>query len=216
MACSVFFTDSAPHFVTWAASRRAATRRHRRGAWWRLRRCRGSRTPPAARTYPRWPCSRRYWPSRSKPPRPAVGGTAAVRLSANRFQSGRVRLHRPARRRRETRTRAGLAALPRRRDCVTCGTPITVTTCNPNRRYCSPRCRAADWHARHPATALLPRRERRCRRRSHPQRRTRRRSGRQRHRPMPALPPRTGHHRRRHPRRRRPRPNTGGDHIALP
>ena len=141
MACSVFFTDSAPHFVTWAASRRAATRRHRRGAWWRLRRCRASRTPPAARTYPRWPCSRRYWPSRSKPPRPAVGGTAAVRLSANRFQSGRVRLHRPARRRRETRARAGLAALPRRRDCVTCGTPITVTTCNPNRRYCSPRCR---------------------------------------------------------------------------
>ena len=38
------------------------------------------------------------------------------------------------------------------RDCVTCGTPITVTTRKPNRRYCSPRCRAADWHARHPRT----------------------------------------------------------------
>jgi endogenous inhibitor of DNA gyrase (YacG/DUF329 family) len=33
------------------------------------------------------------------------------------------------------------------RSCVTCGTIITVTTRNPNRRYCSPRCRAADWHA---------------------------------------------------------------------
>ena len=34
------------------------------------------------------------------------------------------------------------------RTCVTCGSPITVTTRNPNRRFCSPRCRAADWHAR--------------------------------------------------------------------
>ncbi|MBV8181247.1 MAG: hypothetical protein JO045_21090 [Mycobacterium sp.] len=34
------------------------------------------------------------------------------------------------------------------RDCAHCGTPITVTTRNPNRRYCSPRCRVADWHAR--------------------------------------------------------------------
>jgi len=32
------------------------------------------------------------------------------------------------------------------RDCVTCGTTITVTTRNPNRRFCSPRCRSADWH----------------------------------------------------------------------
>jgi hypothetical protein len=35
------------------------------------------------------------------------------------------------------------------RACVTCGQPITVTTRNPNRRFCSPRCRVADWHARH-------------------------------------------------------------------
>jgi endogenous inhibitor of DNA gyrase (YacG/DUF329 family) len=38
------------------------------------------------------------------------------------------------------------------RDCVTCGTPITVTTRNPNRRYCSARCRSADWHTRNRAT----------------------------------------------------------------
>jgi endogenous inhibitor of DNA gyrase (YacG/DUF329 family) len=35
------------------------------------------------------------------------------------------------------------------RTCVTCGSPITVTTRNPNRRFCSPRCRVADWHAHH-------------------------------------------------------------------
>lgn len=34
------------------------------------------------------------------------------------------------------------------RACLTCATPITVTTRNPNRRFCSPRCRVADWHAR--------------------------------------------------------------------
>jgi endogenous inhibitor of DNA gyrase (YacG/DUF329 family) len=34
------------------------------------------------------------------------------------------------------------------RDCAHCGTPITITTRNPNRRYCSPRCRGADWDAR--------------------------------------------------------------------
>lgn len=34
------------------------------------------------------------------------------------------------------------------RTCATCGRPITVTTRNPNRRYCSPHCRVADWHAR--------------------------------------------------------------------
>lgn len=32
--------------------------------------------------------------------------------------------------------------------CVTCSCPITITTRNPNRRFCSPRCRA-DWHAHH-------------------------------------------------------------------
>jgi hypothetical protein len=35
------------------------------------------------------------------------------------------------------------------RSCATCTTPITVTRRNPNRRYCSPRCRVADWHHRH-------------------------------------------------------------------
>lgn len=34
------------------------------------------------------------------------------------------------------------------RRCATCGTEITVTTRNPNRRYCSPRCRKATWQAR--------------------------------------------------------------------
>jgi endogenous inhibitor of DNA gyrase (YacG/DUF329 family) len=34
------------------------------------------------------------------------------------------------------------------RSCVTCGQTITVTTRNPTRRFCSPRCRVADWHAR--------------------------------------------------------------------
>lgn len=33
-------------------------------------------------------------------------------------------------------------------NCLGCGTTITVTTRNPNRRYCSPRCRKAAWHAR--------------------------------------------------------------------
>jgi endogenous inhibitor of DNA gyrase (YacG/DUF329 family) len=33
--------------------------------------------------------------------------------------------------------------------CLTCATAITVTARNPNRRYCSPRCRVADWHRHH-------------------------------------------------------------------
>lgn len=37
------------------------------------------------------------------------------------------------------------------RACATCADPITVTTRNPNRRFCSPRCRVADWHARNRA-----------------------------------------------------------------
>jgi len=32
--------------------------------------------------------------------------------------------------------------------CLGCGTTITLTTRNPNRRYCSPRCRKAAWQAR--------------------------------------------------------------------
>src|SRR5262249_8883567 len=33
--------------------------------------------------------------------------------------------------------------------CATCGAPITVTTRHPTKRYCSPRCRVADWHRHH-------------------------------------------------------------------
>jgi endogenous inhibitor of DNA gyrase (YacG/DUF329 family) len=40
------------------------------------------------------------------------------------------------------------------RSCATCTKPITVTSRNPNRRYCSPRCRVADWHRRHDRTHL--------------------------------------------------------------
>lgn len=38
--------------------------------------------------------------------------------------------------------------------CAHCSRPITITSRNPNRRYCSPRCRVADWHARHDRTHL--------------------------------------------------------------
>jgi endogenous inhibitor of DNA gyrase (YacG/DUF329 family) len=33
--------------------------------------------------------------------------------------------------------------------CPTCGQPIEVTARNPNKRFCSSRCRVADWHRRH-------------------------------------------------------------------
>ena len=33
------------------------------------------------------------------------------------------------------------------RTCDTCGAAITVTARNPNRRFCSPRCRKAAWQA---------------------------------------------------------------------
>jgi endogenous inhibitor of DNA gyrase (YacG/DUF329 family) len=33
------------------------------------------------------------------------------------------------------------------RSCFTCGTTITVTSRNPNRRLCSPRCRKMAWQA---------------------------------------------------------------------
>ena len=35
------------------------------------------------------------------------------------------------------------------RACATCGTRFRVPANNPHRRYCSPRCRVADWHRRH-------------------------------------------------------------------
>lgn len=34
------------------------------------------------------------------------------------------------------------------RSCATCGLPIQISPRHPNRRYCSPRCRVADWQAR--------------------------------------------------------------------
>jgi endogenous inhibitor of DNA gyrase (YacG/DUF329 family) len=34
------------------------------------------------------------------------------------------------------------------RSCPTCGTPVTVTTRNPNRRYCNSRCKAHGWRRR--------------------------------------------------------------------
>lgn len=37
------------------------------------------------------------------------------------------------------------------RGCATCGRPITVTSRNPNRRYCTGRCRVAAWHERNRA-----------------------------------------------------------------
>jgi endogenous inhibitor of DNA gyrase (YacG/DUF329 family) len=36
------------------------------------------------------------------------------------------------------------------RACATCGTTFTIPNNNPHRRFCSPRCRVADWHHRHP------------------------------------------------------------------
>jgi endogenous inhibitor of DNA gyrase (YacG/DUF329 family) len=38
--------------------------------------------------------------------------------------------------------------------CATCTTAITVTSRNPTKRYCSPRCRVADWHRHHDRPAL--------------------------------------------------------------
>ena len=102
------------------------------------------------------------------------------------------------------------------RTCVACGSPITVTTRNPNRRFCSPRCRAADWHARNRTNDVVNGANDAADAVHTPDavhNAVRAANGTT---TMPALPPRTGRHRRRHPRRRRPRPNTGGDHIALP
>lgn len=40
------------------------------------------------------------------------------------------------------------AAITTTRGCATCGRSITVTSRNPNRRYCTARCRVADWRRR--------------------------------------------------------------------
>jgi endogenous inhibitor of DNA gyrase (YacG/DUF329 family) len=54
----------------------------------------------------------------------------------------------------------------RTRACTSCGQPFMISTKNPRRRFCSPRCRVADWHARsrtaadatdvHPPTDAVP------------------------------------------------------------
>jgi len=33
--------------------------------------------------------------------------------------------------------------------CATCERPFAVPPNNPAKRFCSPRCRVADWHRRH-------------------------------------------------------------------
>lgn len=38
------------------------------------------------------------------------------------------------------------------RSCATCGRPFPVPANNPRKRYCTPRCRVADWHHRHDRT----------------------------------------------------------------
>lgn len=35
------------------------------------------------------------------------------------------------------------------RDCALCGRAFPVPANNPHRRYCTPRCRVADWRHRH-------------------------------------------------------------------
>lgn len=35
------------------------------------------------------------------------------------------------------------------RPCTTCGRVFAVPANNPGKRYCTPRCRVADWHHRH-------------------------------------------------------------------
>lgn len=35
------------------------------------------------------------------------------------------------------------------RGCAWCAAPFPVPANNPHRRFCSPRCRVADWHFRH-------------------------------------------------------------------
>ena len=42
------------------------------------------------------------------------------------------------------------------RACATCGQTFQVDPRNPRRRYCTPRCRAADWRRRHPASSPNP------------------------------------------------------------
>lgn len=46
-----------------------------------------------------------------------------------------------------TRPKTG-GAVVGERVCAGCGRPIEVPANNPHKRYCSPRCRVADWHHR--------------------------------------------------------------------
>lgn len=45
-------------------------------------------------------------------------------------------------------TTGSLASTDQHRRCGYCDRPITVQAANPRKRYCSPRCRVADWHRR--------------------------------------------------------------------
>jgi endogenous inhibitor of DNA gyrase (YacG/DUF329 family) len=38
------------------------------------------------------------------------------------------------------------------RPCATCGRPFPLLANNPRKRYCTPRCRVADWHHRNDRT----------------------------------------------------------------
>lgn len=41
------------------------------------------------------------------------------------------------------------------RPCATCGRLFAVPANNPAKRFCSPRCRVADWHRRHDRPAEI-------------------------------------------------------------
>ena len=43
----------------------------------------------------------------------------------------------------------GARPMTGQRSCAGCGRPIEVPANNPHKRYCSPRCRVADWHHHH-------------------------------------------------------------------
>jgi len=42
------------------------------------------------------------------------------------------------------------------RPCATCGRPFPLLANNPRKRYCTPRCRVADWHFRNDRLGRRP------------------------------------------------------------
>jgi len=42
------------------------------------------------------------------------------------------------------------------RPCATCGRPFPQLANNPRKRYCTPRCRVADWHSRNDRPGRQP------------------------------------------------------------